>query len=96
MPTQFEVEFTRVLRLKVYGASWEEVEQAAQSVAEAGLPKLRPGPWKVTGLLPRDREVTEAELRPQDYVVHRGGIVRYDTLDTRTIPMPFMNPPDPK
>jgi hypothetical protein len=82
--------YTRPLYVKVHAASYAEAYAAIQATLRDSPSTLRAGPWELDASDCVAQE--EVEVLPTDFVVHQGRVVRANTIDTKTLPMPWAEP----
>jgi hypothetical protein len=85
MPYHFK--YVRLLHLRVHAESQEAAEEAVQATLRYAPGTFQPSPWTLGAAV--EIEPGEVEVLPSDFVVRGGRVVRADTIDTRTLPMPW-------
>jgi hypothetical protein len=87
---RYEVTLTRKLAVRVHADSYEEAERAVLATVQQPGHKLPLGSWEAVAVPTWSEDVP---LRPTDYVVHQGRVVRANTIDDRTLPLPLGEEP---
>lgn len=86
----FRFHYHRPLDVAVHAHSQAEAEAAVEAELRVNSSRFRPGGWLLDAAYLVD---DAAPVNPTDLVVHQGRVVRADTIDTRTLPMPWAKEP---
>lgn len=82
----FHFHYHRPVDVAVHAETQEQAQAAVEEALRKTPSQFRPGGWLLDAAY---LIAAEATIKPDDFVVHEGRVVRAYTIDTRTIPMPW-------